>query len=917
MTELPSGTVTFLFTDIERSTESVAELGDARYATALQTHRGLLRPAFERHNGVEVGTEGDAFFVAFARAGDAVSAALEGQRALEGHEWDRPLRVRMGLHTGEVLVQEGDYIGHDVHKAKRICDAGNGGQVLLSEATMGLVSGHLPEGAFLADLGHHRLKDLGEPQRIYQVAADGLRTDFPALRSLDAFTQNLPPQRTAFIGREQEITEVRKLLEVHRLVTLTGVGGCGKTRLAVQVGAEELDRFADGVFIAELAPLSDGALIARTVANALGMTLATGPASGTPVSVEELVIEHLGRRTCLLIMDNCEHLLDACADFIDIVLGRCPNVTLLATSREGLDVEGEQSWRVPSLSVPDDPSQARDSEAVSLFKARAQAVLPAFELTPDNVGAVTEICTRLDGIPLAIELAASRVTHLSPQQIHDRLDDMFKLLTGGRRRVQRQQTLEASLDWSYELLSEPEQILLRRLAVFAGSFGLEPAEQICADDRVPKGSVLDLLRSLVDKSLVSAQASEAETRYRLLEPVRLYASEHLRRAGEAETFRERHRDRYVEWVESFPLEDAYMGLDALDAYETEHDNLRTALDWSAAQQRADLVARLATHLVTLWWNGGHADEGDAWFTKALADEASLPIDLQVACYAGLTICSMMRVEPAGMLHADRTIELAGDEASGGLVVAMALKGAMLSVLAETTRSEEVAADARAAVEGAVSAGSRVGGGWESYAIGTSGGVEMILRNIKGCVPLFRQAASANRSPAMSRMANAASLAVALHIVGDHDAALEHARFARDLESDQRLGFGANALALALAGLGRSDEAKTHLARVVRAALGWGIALWLNEVLVFCGAVAFLDGDSARASRLLALGRELGGARALVAPFRTQMSYALYLHYLPLVREALGPEDARKARDEARAMSVDQAIAYALDGLEPA
>ena len=592
MTELPSGTVTFLFTDIERSTESAAALGDERWAEALQAHRDLLRPAFKKHAGVEVGTEGDAFFVAFARAHDAVDAAAEGQRVHEAHPWpgETRLRVRMGLHTGEALVRGDGYVGHEVHRAKRISDAGHGGQILLSQTTADLVG-----TASLLDLGSHRLKDLGEPQHIYQLAGDGLERDFPAVRSLDAFTHSLPLQRSAFIGREREMADVREQLTTNRIVTLTGVGGCGKTRLALQVGAEELEHFPDGVFFVNLAPISDPDLIMDELARSVGAPTGEAITGGAQTPADVALLAYLGARRCLIVLDNCEHLVDACADIVDRILASSPGVTVLATSREALRVEGEQAWSVPSLSLPAERRDAQASESVSLFKARAQAVRKGFELTADNLEPVVEICRRLDGIPLAIEFAAARVGHLSPRQIADRLDDRFRLLTGGQRRVQRQHTLQAALDWSFELLDEPDRTLLRRLSVFAGDFSIEAAEGICSDDALGAGGITDRLGSLVSKSLVDADLVGDEVRYKLLETVRAYASQRLAQSHESEAFRTQHRDWFVSWLDTFP-EDRWFDFATIERVSREEPNILAALDWSTSENQLDIVGHVSARL---------------------------------------------------------------------------------------------------------------------------------------------------------------------------------------------------------------------------------------------------------------------------------------------------------------------------------
>lgn len=918
MTELPTGTVTFLFTDIEGSTELASELGDEPFADLQETHRRLLRDAFASNGGAEVRTEGDMLFVAFTRATEAADAAIDGQRALESHAWpaNGTLRVRMGLHTGEATVREDDYVGHDVNKARRVCDAGHGGQIVVSEATAALLDAYLPRGTSLADLGLHRLKDLSEPQHLYQLAAPGIRRDFPAPRSIDAFTHNLPSLRSTFIGRDQEIAEVRKLLERHRLVTLAGVGGCGKTRLALQIGAEELDRFEDGVFFIELGPLSDASLIAGKTADAIGLILGGSLTGGTPTPLDELVVDHLRRKTSLLIFDNCEHLLDGCAELVDRVLAQCPDVTILATTREALGVEGEQAWRIPSMSLPTGPSDMEASEAIRLFDTRAKAVLPSFELTADNAEAVREICARLDGLPLAIELAASRVTHLSPRQLADRLDDMFRLLAGGRRRVQRQQTLEASLDWSYDLLDEPERALLRRLAVFSGTFGLDAAEGICTDGHVTHATVVTLLGSLVDKSLVATEAAQTQIRYRLLEPVRLYAAEHLRASGEAEAFRQRHHDRFLEWVESFPPDEATFGFAALRSFEAERDNLRAALEWSAAHGRHDLVARLANGLLTLWWNGGHYDEGYHWLTAVVENEDELGASELAAAYAGLTACAVMRVDARADGYAARAVDVAGGKQAGAGAIALSLDAITSAVAAEATRDAALISRTRERAQRAIDAGAVAGPAWQAFALVAAGQIELVLRDVASAARFLEEAFGLWRVPSVSAVASSSGLAVARHVLGDVAGALEAGRVAAEVEEEWwQPGMGANAFGLALAGVGDLDEARRRLGASIQNARNWGVDLWVNEVLIFCGAVAFLGGDPARTSRLLAAGRHLGGARKMLTPFRTGQSYALYLHYVSLVRDSLGARDARRTRVEARAMSLDEAVAYALEGLE--
>ncbi len=502
MNNLPTGTVTLLFTDIEGSTQLLHALRD-QYALVLADQRAILRAAFDQWAGCEIDTQGDAFFVAFARATDAVNAVVQAQRNLAAHAWTDgvTVRVRMALHTGEAMLATTGYVGIDVHRAARICSAGHGGQVLLSQTTRDLVEEALPNGVALRDLGEHRLKDLKRPEHVYQLVIADLPADFAPLKSLDAHPHNLPIQLTSFIGREQEMARVKELLEGARLLSLTGSGGAGKTRLALQVAADLIDEFPDGVWFVELAPLTDAGLIPQTVASLLGLR----EEAGRPVMT--MLSDYLRAKTTLLLLDNCEHLIDACAKFADTILHVAPKIKILATSREALGIAGETAYRVPSLSLP--PPQLPISnyqslnqyESVRLFIDRALAVQPDFSVTNANAPALAQICHRLDGIPLALELAAARVKSLSVEQIAVRLDDRFRLLTGGSRTaLPRQQTLRAAIDWSHSLLTEEERVLLRRLSVFAGGWTLDAAQAVCGCDPVRADDVLDLLARLVDKS---------------------------------------------------------------------------------------------------------------------------------------------------------------------------------------------------------------------------------------------------------------------------------------------------------------------------------------------------------------------------------------------------------------------------------
>jgi len=657
---LPTGTVTFLFTDIEGSTRLLSDLGD-RYADVLANQHTLLQGIFQQHGGQVVDTQGDAIFVAFPRAKDALAAAVAAQRALARHRWpgEAEVRVRMGLHTGEPLRTEPSYVGMDVHRAARICAAGHGGQILVSETTHALVQDDLSDAVGLRDLREHRLKDLARPQRIFQVVVGDMASEFPPLRSLNSLPNNLPLQLTSFLGRTREMADIKALLRQSRLVTLTGAGGAGKTRLALQVGADVLEEYGDGVWVVELAPLADSILVPQTLAAVLNLREQPGRA------VEATIIDYLRPRHLLLVWDNCEHLLTACASLAEKLMRTCPKLHLLATSREGLAIGGEVTYRVPSLGVPDPrrlPAFATvaQEEAVRLFVERATFALPQFSLTERNAAAVVQICHRLDGIPLALEMAAGRVKGLSVEQIASRLDDCFRLLTGGSRTaLPRQQTLRAAIDWSYGLLSEAEQILLRRLAVFVGGWTLEAAEAVCVGDAIDPADVLDLLMRIVDKSLVLTEGMNGKTRYRFLETVRQYALEKLIDAGEAQRMRERNQNWFVELAEQ--AEPNLTGPDQvawLGRLELEHHNFRAALEWSkVGDASSEIGLRLAAALWRFWNVRGYLREGREWLEGTLARARNAPPELRLKALFGTGVLAWSQEDTsaAGPLEGSLTL----------------------------------------------------------------------------------------------------------------------------------------------------------------------------------------------------------------------------------------------------------------------
>jgi predicted ATPase/class 3 adenylate cyclase len=618
---LPSGTVTFLFTDLEGSTHLLQRLGAARYAEALETVRRLLRAACAQHNGHEVDVTGDSSFFAFAQAPEAVAAAALAQRAVAAHTWpdEATVRVRMGLHTGTAQVVGDHYIGLDVHRAARISAAGHGGQVLLSWATCALVESAVPEDTALRDLGEHRLKDLQRAERLYQVVLSDLPSDFPPLNSLDAHPHNLPVQLTSFVGREREMAELKPLLASSRLLTLTGPGGTGKTRLALRLAAEESDSFAAGVWLVELAPLADPTLVPHTVAATLGVQEQPGRA------LLDVLRDYLRAKSLLLLLDNCEHLIEACAQLVEALLRAAPSLRILASSREALGIAGETAYRVPSLTVPQrrqphDLDTVARNDCVRLFVERATAALPSFRLTAMNAPAVAEIGRRLDGIPLAIELAAARTRVVPPEQIAARLDDRFRLLVGGSRTaLPRHQTLLALIEWSHELLTAPERVLLRRLSVFAGGWSLDAAQAVCGDGL--GAEVLETLAHLVDKSLVDVAepVDTAEGRYHLLETIRQYAHTKLQEAGEAERIRDRHLAYFIHFAEEAePHLRRAEQLAWLDRLEREHDNLRAALAWALDSAKSDQALQLAGALSHFWILRGKITEGYKWLGDALA-----------------------------------------------------------------------------------------------------------------------------------------------------------------------------------------------------------------------------------------------------------------------------------------------------------
>jgi predicted ATPase/class 3 adenylate cyclase len=624
-------TLTFLLTDIEGSTH-LWETHRQAMEEALARHDRLVSQVVADHGGrlVKAKGEGDSSFSVFTSPAQAVAAALELQRTLAAEPWPlpAPLAVRVAVHAGEVQERGADFYGPVVNRCARLRAIGHGGQVLLSAVLAELVQENLPQGAYLRDLGVHRLKDLAAPERVFQLSHPELRAEFPPLNSLEARPNNLPMQLTSFIGRDRELVQLRGLLVAHRLVTLVGIGGCGKTRLALQASADALDAYSDGVWLVELAPLSEPLLVERQLATVLGIREATATEGRT---LTDRLVDHLASRRTLVLLDNCEHLVAACAGLAARLVSACPDLTVLASSREPLGVAGEVTFTVPPLAVdPLDPADIGGIEAVQLFVDRARLADPNFGLTTVNASAVASICRRLDGIPLAIELSAARTRSLTAQQLDARLGDRFRLLAGGSRTaLPRHQTLRAAIDWSHRLLSGPEQVLFRRLAVFAGGCTLEAAEEVCADDDL---DVLLLVAALVDKSLLVHEP--AQGRYRMLETIRQFAWDKLSEAGEDQALRAGHRDWCLALAEAAELATP-AATDWLARLAAEQDNFRAALEWDGPTGDDEAKRlRLGGALREFWWVQAQPGEGRHWLERALRAAPDAPAAARATALLG-------------------------------------------------------------------------------------------------------------------------------------------------------------------------------------------------------------------------------------------------------------------------------------------
>jgi predicted ATPase/class 3 adenylate cyclase len=893
------GTHTFLLTDIEGSTRTWEREPEAM-ARWLACHDGIVTDAVRAHGGRVFKHTGDGLCSVFPSPAEAARAARDIQVALaaSSHERTGGLRARIALHTGDAIERGGDFFGPTLNRCARLLGVAHGGQILVSGTTatrLGTESAGAGVGA--VDLGQHRLRDLQEPEHIWQLVAPDLQRAFPALRSLDAFLHNLPVQRSSFVGRETEMRALRDLLASQRLVTVTGVGGCGKTRLALEVAARETERFADGVFLADLSSVLEPNLVASAIAAALRMLPGPG-------ATEERLVRLLVDRHTLIVVDNCEHLLDGCAAVLDRLLSSCPRVSILATSREALALDGEHVWRVPSLGVPDGDGveEVAAAESVRLFVDRASAVRAGFALGADNAADVAAICRRLDGIPLALELAAARIAHLAPREIVQRLADRFRLLTGGRRGLPRQQTLQAVLDWSHELLTEPERVLLRRLSVFAGGWRLDAARAVCGGDPVDPEQVVDVLGTLVSRSLVDAENRGDHTRYRLLETVRVYAQERLIAAGEAPAARGAHAEWFVRLAETPPGGPAVAGMRQWFGYESldlvdELDNLREAAEWGLAAGRRDLMLRIAATTVRAFQSQGRIDEADAWLLTL--PEMDMSSGLRARCYAAWAEAAEMRGDFA----------LANERARKGIAAAERAEdagGAYSILVANLTWMDPN--EAERLLASAPDWTTSLGPLAESYLLTARGTLACARHDYDQAVPLLSQAISLDD---VSRPFHRRVELCVVHLLrGD-------VRRAED-ELDARRGdplvrartwsqyYEPYVRALIAAVRGEVAAARAKLVETAALVRRWKIPLGLADCVVGCAVLAFHGGDVSRASELLAAVRAATGGG-----LRSPMSMCLYRHYVREVRAVMSREAMVATREAGARLTLEAAVAREL------
>jgi predicted ATPase/class 3 adenylate cyclase len=949
MTELPTGTVTLLFTDLVGSTRLLQQLGDG-YRSVIADHHRLLREAIQVH-GHEVEDRGDGIFAVFARAADALAAAVTAQRTLSAHPWpacpacpgpEEPregrrgggmtLGVRMALHTGDPALVGGNYVGLDVHRAARLCDAGHGGQVLLSAATRELVEHHLPDGLTLRDLGEHRLRDLHHTERIYQAVIAGLPDVFPPPRTVNQRPNNLPTARVPIIGRDKEVALARDLLlrDDVGLVTLTGPGGAGKTRLGLQIATSLLDQFEDGVFLVLLAPIGDPSLVPATIARALGLR------ETTDRPLMHLLTDHLRGRQLLLLLDNFEQILPAALVVADL-LAACPRLKILVTSRATLRLRGERELPVPPLALPgsEEPIPAErlhQYTAVALFADRAREVRADFAITTENAPAVAEICQRLDGLPLAIELAAARTRLLSPQAMLGRLGRRLPFLTGGSRDLPaRQQTLRDTIGWSYDLLDPAEQQLFRRLGVFVGGFTLEAAEAVCdevassggrrtsgsgvSSPLAPRYSPLDVVESLIDKSLVrQITATDNEPRFAMLETIREYALEQLEASGEIEHVRRRHAEwcaAFVEAAESEIVRDRDGRW--LSLLEVEHDNIRAALAWcDSAKGEKDWLPRLANPLWMFWWQHAYWEEGRRWYDRVLELATEPAARLGALRGRGQLASQGGDLERAAVLW-DEAVTLAR-ETDDPLMLSIVLgRRAFTAALMGDGEYAQLVADeslvvARRSGDSRCMAEAFMNIGQAARA---RGDLEQAHLAWEECLRRTRQHGIAFVTPYVLQQ-----LALIAIDQGDLTRAATLAEEALPLAQKRNdlwaIQGATNRLIRVAQARGDRDRTATLARENLILARTIGSITAITDHLEVLAWVARVDGSPHRAARLLGATEALRvqGGRRINAIARRALDAETVL-----LRQAIGEEAFEAAWNLGRALSVDQAVRYALDEID--
>ena len=863
---LPVGVVTFLFTDIEGSTRLFRTLGE-RYRSLLDAHHEIIRAAVTGNHGVVVRTQGDGFFCAFSEASAAIAAALAAQLAITSHPWPAgaEVRVRMGLHTGEAQATgEEDYVALAVHQAARVGDAGHGGQVVVSEAARALAGEQLPEGASLSLLGSYRLKDFPEPQPLYQLGHPDLPATFPSLRALPATAHNVPEQATLFVGRQTALAELGKLVRSRRLVTVLGVGGVGKTRLAIELVPKVAASFPDGVWLIELARLSRGATVAPEVAGALGVR------ADAERGWLEALMSALREKQLLLVLDNCEHVLDAAAELAEQLVARCPEVTVLATSREPLGLAFEQRFPLSPLSIPDSSSAAdlAGSEAVALFVDRARAVAASVEL-PHDLGPVVEICRRLDGLPLAIELAAARVAAIPVASIAARLDRRFSVLARGHRgALSHHETLRGSIGWSHDLLDPAEKALIRRLGVFTGQFNLEAVEAVCAAAPLAPDDVLDLLGRLVDKSLVHHPGE----RYELLDSIREFAREQLDEAGELEQLGLSHLAHYTEIVEAnAKVADGPQQRAAYDRLEADLGNIRAAVEF--ALERSDPAAlRLGAALGQWGFVRNRLGEVARWCIDAAAAAPEAPAAIRASALTQAGFALVVLGSPVrGHALLDEGLELARSVDDRRLLFETLLMAADLRLEADRPLP------ARPLAREALTVARGIGDDWtlgraivvEARAFQDELGYEETYRRLALALASFEQADD-------RRQVGRVALTMAFLSLESHALDAAEAEAARCLsickELEHPIGQAISTIVLVWVAIERGEPAVAGdlLAQAIAIARESGYVALLGYCVAARAALRFGAGDRAEAARMLgtlganadALGGE--GARAISA-----------------------------------------------------